>query len=142
MSAPILGIIEGFYGEPYSHVVRLDIFDVMAKWGWNSYVWAAKLEPRHRELWDQPFTDEELAQFAELSSRHASVDFVIGLTPGSGATNEQVINKLQPAVDAGAAAVVLCFDDLPVLNAAADHQRIAHAVRDALNVPVWITPTH
>jgi hypothetical protein len=70
------------------------------------------------------------------------VNFVIGLTPGSGATNEQVITKLRPAIDAGAVAVVLCFDDLPVLNAAADHQRIAHAVRDALNVPVWITPTH
>ena len=142
MSTPILGIIEGFYGVPYSHDVRLEIFDAMAAWGWNSYVWAAKLEPRHRELWDQPFTPEELEQFAELSSRHDSVNFVIGLTPGSGATNEQVITKLRPAVDAGAAAVVLCFDDLPVLNAAADHQRIAHAVRDALNVPVWITPTH
>ena len=35
---------------------------------------------------------------------HASVNFVIGLTPGSGATNEQVINKLRPATDAGAAA--------------------------------------
>ena len=38
MNAPILGIIEGFYGEPYSHEVRLEIFDAMAAWGWNSYV--------------------------------------------------------------------------------------------------------
>ena len=142
MNAPILGIIEGFYGEPYAHAERLHIIDRMVDWGWNTYVWAAKLEPRHREQWDEPFTDEELVQFAELSTRHDGVNFVLGLTPGSGATNEQVINKLRPAVDAGATAVVLCFDDLPVLNAAADHQRIAHAVRDALNVPVWITPTH
>ena len=142
MAASILGVIEGFYGEPYSHEVRLHIIDRMGEWGWNSYVWAAKLEPRHRELWDQPFTAEELAQFAELSQRHEGVNFVVGLTPGSGATNEQVVTKLRPAMEAGATAVVLCFDDLPVLNAAADHQRIAHAVRDALHVPVWITPTH
>jgi len=142
MNAPILGIIEGFYGDPYSHVARLGIIDTIAEWGWNTYVWAAKLEPRHREQWDMPFTPEELEQFAELSARQATVNFVIGLTPGSGATNEQVVDKLRPAIDAGAAAVVLCFDDLPVLNAAADHQRIAHAVRDALHVPVWITPTH
>lgn len=142
MNAPIIGIIEGFYGDPYSHVARLGIIDTIAEWGWNTYVWAAKLEPRHREQWDMPFTPEELEQFAELSARQATVNFVIGLTPGSGATNEQVVDKLRPAIDAGAAAVVLCFDDLPVLNAAADHQRIAHAVRDALHVPVWITPTH
>ena len=142
MNAPILGIIEGFYGDPYSHVARLGIIDTIVEWGWNTYVWAAKLEPRHREQWDMPFTSEELQQFAELSARQATVNFVIGLTPGSGATNEQVVDKLRPAIDAGAAAVVLCFDDLPVLNAAADHQRIAHAVRDALHVPVWITPTH
>jgi hypothetical protein len=142
MNAPIIGIIEGFYGDPYSHVARLGIIDTIAEWGWNTYVWAAKLEPRHREQWDMPFTPEELEQFAELSARQATVNFVIGLTPGSGATNEQVVDKLRPAIDAGAAAVVLCFDDLPVLNAAVDHQRIAHAVRDALHVPVWITPTH
>ena len=142
MNAPILGIIEGFYGDPYSHVARLGIIDTIVEWGWNTYVWAAKLEPRHREQWDMPFTSEELQQFAELSARQTTVNFVIGLTPGSGATNEQVVDKLRPAIDAGAAAVVLCFDDLPVLNAAADHQRIAHAVRDALHVPVWITPTH
>jgi hypothetical protein len=142
MNAPIIGIIEGFYGDPYSHVARLGIIDTIAEWGWNTYVWAAKLEPRHREQWDMPFTPEELEQFAELSARQATVNFVIGLTPGSGATNEQVVDKLRPAIDVGAAAVVLCFDDLPVLNAAVDHQRIAHAVRDALHVPVWITPTH
>ena len=142
MNDPILGIIEGFYGDPYSHVARLGIIDTIAEWGWNTYVWAAKLEPRHREQWDAPFTPEELEQFAELSARQATVNFVIGLTPGSGATNEQVIEKLQPAIDSGAAAVVLCFDDLPVLNAAEEHKRIAHAVRDAFKVPVWITPTH
>ena len=142
MNDPILGIIEGFYGDPYSHVARLGIIDTIAEWGWNTYVWAAKLEPRHREEWDMPFTSEELEQFAELSARQANVNFVIGLTPGSGATNEQVIEKLQPAIDSGAAAVVLCFDDLPVLNAAEEHKRIAHAVRDAFKVPVWITPTH
>jgi hypothetical protein len=138
----ILGIIEGFYGEPYSHDVRLMMIDHIGHWGWNSYVWAAKSEPRHRELWDQPFTQEELQQFAELSLCHAGVKFVIGLTPGSGATDDQVVEKLRPAITAGATAVALCFDDLPVLNAALDHQRIAHAVRDALHVPVWITPTH
>lgn len=142
MRNKIAGIIEGFYGDPYSHAERLSLIDTIASWGWNSYVWAAKLEPRHREHWLEPFTADELQQFAELSQRQPHVDFVIGLTPGSGATNEQVIEKLRPAITAGATAVMLCFDDLPVLDAAADHQRIAHAVLNDLGVAVWITPTH
>jgi hypothetical protein len=142
MGDKIAGIIEGFYGDPYSHTERLSLIDTIASWGWNAYVWAAKLEPRHRELWDQPFTADEIQQFAELSSRQSNVTFVIGLTPGSGATDEQVIEKLRPAISAGAGAVMLCFDDLPVLDAAHDHQRIAHAVINHLDVPVWITPTH
>lgn len=142
MAASILGVIEGFYGQPYSHEVRLHIIDRMVDWGWNTYVWAAKLEPRHREQWNEPFTDEELECFSELSRRSSAVQVAVGLTPGDNATEQQVINKLLPAIHAGCKVVVLCFDDLPVLKAAADHQRIAHAVRDALHVPVWITPTH
>ena len=138
----IAGIIEGFYGDPYTHDERIHLIDAIASWGWNSYVWAAKLEPRHRDLWLEPFTSEELQQFSELSSRNTNVAFVIGLTPGTGATNEQVVEKLRPAITAGASAVMLCFDDLPVLDAAVDHQRIAHAIIHELNVPVWITPTH
>ncbi|CAB4595226.1 unannotated protein [freshwater metagenome] len=142
MMKKIAGIIEGFYGDPYSHEERLALIDTIATWNWNSYVWAAKLEPRHRDEWLAPFTSDELQQFSELSARQEDVMFVIGLTPGSGATNEQVITKLRPAITAGAGAVMLCFDDLPVLDAASEHQRIAHAVLHELHVPVWITPTH
>lgn len=114
----------------------------MVQFGWNTYVWAAKLEPRHRAEWNEPFTAEELAQFSELAHRASSVTCAIGLTPGDGATPEDVVRKLAPAVQAGCAAVVLCFDDLPVLHAAQNHQLLAHAVKDSLAVPVWIVPTH
>jgi hypothetical protein len=142
MTASIVGVIEGFYGTPWTHEQRAQLIDTMAAWGWNSYVWAAKLEPRHRAEWDQSFTDDELHQFAELSHRQAGVDFYIGLTPGSGATAKQLITKLQPVIDAGAAGVSLCFDDLPVLRAAADHRDLANALVAQWNLPVWITPTH
>lgn len=114
----------------------------MESWGWNTYVWAAKQEPRHREQWSEPFTDEELDCFAELSQRSAAVQVAVGLTPGDNASEQHVINKLLPAIHAGCKVVVLSFDDLPVLNAAQQHRQLAHAVRDAVGVPVWIVPTH
>ena len=141
-TAKIFGVIEGFYGTPWSHADRLACIDLMEQWGWNTYVWAAKLEPRHRAEWNTPFTAEELEQFSELSRRRPSVTCAVGLTPGDGATPEDVVRKLEPAVRAGCAAVVLCFDDLPVLHAAQNHQLLAHAVLHAFSVPVWIVPTH
>lgn len=141
-TAKIFGVIEGFYGTPWSHAERLACIDTMVQFGWNTYVWAAKLEPRHRAEWNEPFTAEELVQFSELAHRSSSVTCAIGLTPGDGATPEDVVRKLAPAVQVGCSAVVLCFDDLPVLHAAQNHQLLAHAVKDALAVPVWIVPTH
>ena len=103
----ISGIIEGFYGPPWSHETRLDFIDFLAAHGGNTYVWAAKLEPRHRELWAEDFTYEELNQFGELASRHAGVQVLIGLTPGSQATSDQLTKKLRPVIEHGCYGIVL-----------------------------------
>jgi hyaluronoglucosaminidase len=138
----ISGIIEGFYGPPWSHETRLDFIDFLADHGGNTYVWAAKLEPRHRELWAEPFTSDELAQFAELASQQEAVQVLIGLTPGSDATSEQLINKMRPVIEIGCHGVVLSFDDLPVLDAAAKHRDLANALVQHLNTQIWLVPTH
>ncbi len=138
----ISGVIEGFYGPPWTHNERLACIDFLGAQGMNTYVWAAKQEPRHRDEWNSPFTDEECTQFAELSTRHVGVQLSVALTPGSGATHVEVIDKLRPAVDAGATSLTLCVDDLPVLDAGAEHREIAHAVLDAFSLPVWVVPTH
>ena len=142
MREKILGVIEGFYGSPWSHKNRLACIDFIADSGWNTYVWAAKQEPRHRDQWSEPFTNDELNQFEELSNRSPAVQLAVGLTPGANASEQQVINKLLPAIHAGGEIVVLCFDDLPVLDAAQQHRNLAHAVRNEIGVPVWIVPTH
>ena len=138
----IFGVIEGFYGTPWPHTDRLACIDFLERSGWNTYVWAAKQEPRHRDSWHEPFTDVELDNFSELAYRSSDVRVAVGITPGDNATATQLINKLLPAVHAGCAVVVLSFDDLPVLDAAQQHQLLAHEVLEALQCPVWIVPTH
>ena len=78
----IRGVIEGFYGPPWSHAERLTWFDRLAEAGATHYVWAAKAEPRHRDDWRAPFTAGELTEFAELAARAPGVALAIGLTPG------------------------------------------------------------
>jgi len=138
----ISGIIEGFYGPPWSHDARLDFIDFLADHGGNTYVWAAKLEPRHREKWAEAFTDSELHQFSELAQRQQQVQVLIGITPGSEATTKQLADKLRPAVERGCHGIVLSFDDLPVLNAATKHRDLANELIEELKTQVWLVPTH
>jgi hypothetical protein len=137
----IAGVIEGFYGTPWSLDDRQSCLDDLAAWGGNWYVWAPKSEPRHRDLWREPFTSEELAGFASLATR-TPVAISIGLTPGSEATAAEVATKLRPAVDSGARGITLCFDDLPALGAGKRHREIANEIAHVFSTEVWLVPTH
>jgi hyaluronoglucosaminidase len=138
----VSGIIEGFYGPPWTHAARLRAVEHLADWGLTHYVWAPKSEPRHRDRWRQPFTDDELIRFAALAGHRSSVALAVALTPGPDATVDAVVAKLRPAVGAGADQLVLSFDDVPEQGAGARHRDLTVGVRAALGVPVWVVPTH
>ena len=142
MSSRPFGVIEGFYGDPWTQQERLGCIDALAGMGADAYVWAPKSEPRHRDAWRDHFTAGELSDFAALIARSDRVTVSIGLTPGNDAGVEEVVHKLQPVVDAGCRVITLCFDDLPVLDAAARHRTMANGVRAGLGVDVWLVPTH
>lgn len=136
------GVIEGFYGDPWTWDERAECIDAISRWGANTYVWAPKSEPRHRDGWSDPFTSEELGGFAMLASRAASVRVSVGLTPGDDATVGQVVAKLAPVLATGCGSVTLGFDDLPVLAAADRHRDLANGVRESTGADVWVVPTH
>lgn len=138
----VYGVIEGFYGPPWSHQQRLTWIDLLTDFGMNRYVWAAKQEPRHRDQWREPFTDDELRQFTELARRSPTVELGVALTPGPDATANDLVDKLAPTLMSGATFVVLSCDDMPSLDAGLQHRALAHTVLDRLDVPVWIVPTH
>ena len=140
--ARFLGVIEGFYGDPWSHDERLACIDALAGWGANAYVWAPKSEPRHRDAWAEPFTALELEQFSELIGHRPEVMVSIAITPDRSATIEQIRQKLGPVVAAGCRTITLCFDDLPVLDAGAHHRDLANTAVAAMDVDVWLVPTH
>ena len=142
MSFRPFGVIEGFYGDPWTQLERLACIDALAAMGANTYVWAPKSEPRHRDAWRDDFTPGEVANFAELVNRNGSITVSVGLTPGNDAGIDDVVAKMQPVVDAGCSVITLCFDDLPVLDAAGRHRAIANGVRERMGVSVWLVPTH
>lgn len=138
----ISGVIEGFYGTPWSWSDRKACIELLSHFDANAYVWAAKSEPRHRDLWRDPFRTDELEGFSDLSCHRDGVRLIVGLTPGADATAPEVTRKLGPAIAAGAHGVALLFDDLPELDAAERHRTLANETEQTFGLPVWLTPTH
>ena len=49
------GIIEGYYGVPYTAAVTKDLFRFMARYKMNTYMYGAKSDPYHSRYWGDPY---------------------------------------------------------------------------------------
>lgn len=78
------GIIEGFYGDPWSHEDRLSLIEFMGKMKLNTYIYAPKDDLKHRDQWREPYNAEEINRFKELLDKceENNVKFVFAVSPG------------------------------------------------------------
>lgn len=65
-SFDIRGVIEGFYGKPWTHDERIDMLNFMAKANLNTYFLAPKDEPGHRRKWQELRPDSEIEKLNQL----------------------------------------------------------------------------
>ena len=82
---PLRGVIEGFYGPPWPHEVRLDLIDFMGRNKMNLYVYGPKDDPYHRTpSWREPYPADEAARIAELvkACKENMVEFAWAIHPG------------------------------------------------------------
>lgn len=113
------GVVEGFYGNPWSHKDRLRQFDFYGKNKLNVYIYGPKDDPYHRHQWREPYPEEEAQLISELAKVAAAnkVDFVWAMHPGGDIQwNEADLNssveKLELMYDLGVRAFAIFFDDI------------------------------
>lgn len=117
---PLRGVIEGFYGEPWSHEERLRLLADLGAWGMNRYVYAPKDDARHRARWREPYPADEAARLGELAlaGREAGVEVVYALHPGldmtysAEADHAAIAEKLRALHALGIHRFALLFDDI------------------------------
>lgn len=115
------GVVEGFYGQPWTQVQRLTLFDQMVDWGLNTYFYAPKDDLKHRAIWRQSYDESELAALAQLieACQQRGINFIYGLSPGldirfaDPAELESIKERFGQLIDVGARHFALLFDDLP-----------------------------
>lgn len=115
------GYIEGFYGSPWSGDVRKDTLKMMAEHGMNTYYYAPKDDPYHREKWSELYPSSELAELREIANlgRENFVDIYYCIAPGlsirysSDDDFEALICKAKQLYSIGIKNFGLLLDDIP-----------------------------
>ena len=120
---PLRGVVEGFYGTPWTFDDRADIIDFCRRNNLNSYVYAPKDDPYHREQWRKPYPSDKLAELKSLVAfaKKNNVRFIFAVSPGldlnyKGDKGEEdfrlMIRKLDAMYQIGVRDFAIFFDDL------------------------------
>ncbi|MGL5380933.1 beta-N-acetylglucosaminidase domain-containing protein [Clostridium sp.] len=117
------GIVEGFYGSPWTHADRLNQIEFYGEHKMNTYIYAPKDDPYHRNKWREPYPESEMARMSELieTSNDNKVDFVFGISPGidirfdgeaGEADFQALMNKCESLYQMGVRSFAIYFDDI------------------------------
>jgi protein O-GlcNAcase/histone acetyltransferase len=115
------GVVEGFYGKPWSHCDRLQLIEQLSALELKTYFYAPKNDLKHRTVWRELYNDTELARFRELvrQSDRLAVNLIYGLSPGldvrfsEQAERNCIKARFEQLRAIGVRHFALLFDDLP-----------------------------
>ncbi|MGH2474417.1 MAG: protein O-GlcNAcase, partial [Candidatus Limnocylindrales bacterium] len=114
------GAIEGFYGSPWTQQERLDQLAFYGRFKLNTYVYAPKDDPYHRDRWREPYPDDLVAGLLSLVDRAAvnQVRFTFAVSPGVSicysdpADLDALVAKLDAVYQLGVRAFSVALDDI------------------------------
>ncbi|KAM8852706.1 protein O-GlcNAcase isoform 1-T1 [Synchiropus picturatus] len=116
----ISGVVEGFYGRPWTMEQRKELFRRQQKWGLNTYLYAPKDDYKHRMFWRELYSVEEAEQLMTLigAAKDHGIEFIYAISPGLDITfsNQKEIIALKRKLDQvshfGCKSFALLFDDI------------------------------
>jgi hyaluronoglucosaminidase len=121
------GVVEGFFGRPWSMAQRGALFELGAGRGMNTYLYAPKDDPYHQKLWRKPYPKSVWNKLLGLMqrARNQQIEFVYCFHPGANLCFSDdlpirlLIRKAERFYDVGVRTFAVLFDDIP--------SRLAHA---------------
>ncbi len=143
-----LGVVEGFFGKPWSWDARLDYAEFLSRYGFNTYLYAPKSDRLLRQDWQVPFPQQHLKKLQALANTYQqkNLNFGIGLSPfelykNFNSDNKnllkakiQQINAINPSI------LCILFDDmqgnldclvelqLEITNFIIQHSQVSHFI--------------
>jgi hypothetical protein len=120
-TSPLRGVVEGYYGRPWSGDARRAVIRFLGAHGMNVFVYGPKNDPHHRDRWREPYPEEALADLHRTAAvaRRAGVRFVYALSPALDICYscqddfDALVAKLAQLARARVRHFALFFDDAP-----------------------------
>ncbi|HEY7166899.1 MAG TPA: beta-N-acetylglucosaminidase domain-containing protein [Candidatus Binatia bacterium] len=131
------GVVEGFFGPLWTMSQRAALFEFGAARGMNTYLYAPKDDPYHRERWTEPYPARRWKALTGLirRARDMNIDFAYGFHPGKGLRFSAahparvLLAKAQRFYEAGVRTFAVLFDDIPSLL---EHARDRESFKNSL----------
>lgn len=133
------GLVEGYYGYPYTVAVKKDLMRFMMRHKMNTYLYGAKSDPYHSQYWGDPYPTSLTAEQEKngwLSqamvtdvanvSHETKVNFIWAIHPGNNfvaggaATINQIMGKFEKMYALGVRQFAVFVDDVSVPSSDAD----------------------
>ena len=123
-SFPYRGYIEGYYGRVLTWHQRAELIAHCQHLGFDSYFYAPKSDPYHRQHWRTPYDTAWLDAFTAFchTAHKSGISILAGIAPGldfnyseeySGNTDyTHLKTKARQLLNAGADHLVIMFDDI------------------------------
>lgn len=119
-SLKISGVIEGFYGNPWSLKNRLDCINFLGNNFLTTYMYAPKDDLYHRAKWREIYPSEKLEEFKVLLNEcnFNYIDFYYTISPGNNFNfldendYKDLFKKLGQMIDIGVSNFGVLMDDI------------------------------
>ena len=113
------GMVEGYYGNPYSEEDRKSMFEFFGKQKMNTYIYGPKDDIYHRAQWRKEYPAaeaEKLKEYVETAKAN-KVNFVWAIHPGNdikwnNTDSLNMIKKLNVMYELGIRTYAVFFDDI------------------------------
>lgn len=114
------GVVEGFYGTPWSYEDRISQLRFYGKFKMNTYIYGPKDDPYHSSPnWRLPYPEKEAAQLRNLVkiAKENKVDFMWAIHPGKDIKwNDEdrnlLLAKFENMYQLGVRSFAVFFDDI------------------------------
>ena len=113
------GLVEGYYGNPYSEADRMGLFEFFGRTKMNVYIYGPKDDVYHKDKWRENYPDAQAAKITEYvnAAKANKVEFVWAIHPGNDiqwnkTDSVNIVNKLKSMYDLGVRTFAVFFDDV------------------------------
>jgi hypothetical protein len=142
------GLVEGYYGYPYTVSVKKDLMRYMMRYKMNTYIYGAKSDPYHSQYWKDAYpttisfeqekngwlTQAMVQEIADVSTQ-TKVNFIWAIHPGneflgSATAIDDIMSKFEKMHHLGVRHFGVFVDDVGIPSSDADMQKNAQRVTE------------